>query len=673
MVNERIYENFSIINNAENNFGEFIPITQSDNEYEGNTLQFTKIIRPGAKFTTILSYILIIISTILYLITLTGCSETQAECLRKFDQSQIKYFAMTLVLSAFGYTTVYTMFIFAKANFIISLIQTITLVFLCFFYDTGTDLKSHGSFNRAFLFILMFVLFILEAILVLIFKILRRRPIIGMVILLMISSALGVFGYNKLLHSCDHWRLGLKNTSIDNSVSCKVKEPEYCWMNVLDNVLDISGWLGENCEQIRMDSKEQLLQWTLVKDVNIAGYPRVEDWRWYPDSVIDIFQFSVLRGVLDMEKVTDVLKNRTEIIIDFKQQPPKLEMRITPDAELIKSRRDIYKQLPNPQMARNFIHISIDSVSRDNFRRKLPKSFKWLEKYYDNTDSEAEVFQFFKFHSIGPYTIINMIPAMYGVEATSTGNANFYTKYFKDNGYITGQSFNMCMKQLFDLEGGNVGGFNNENFDHENNHISCDPNYTMPRTPFAILNGPYGMKRRCLYGKDTSEYVFEYGKLFLNAYKDEPKFLRLGSIDAHEGTAEVVKYMDDKLFNFFNYLESGGSLKDTVIIIQSDHGVTMPGLYTFIDAEDFQIEKMFPILYMIIPRDIAKRYRDTVRSKEQVMVSPYDIHSTIMDLAGAPVDAYSKLGVSLFKEIPDIKERNCDKFGVLKNMCYCTG
>ncbi len=69
------------------------------------------------------------------------------------------------------------------------------------------------------------------------------------------------------------------------------------------------------------------------------------------------------------------------------------------------------------------------------------------------------------------------------------------------------------------------------------------------------------MKRRCLYGKDSSWYVFDYGKNFLEAYSDSHKHLRPAFLDAHEGTGEVVKHMDDKLVDFFEFLESEESLK----------------------------------------------------------------------------------------------------------------
>jgi phosphoglycerol transferase MdoB-like AlkP superfamily enzyme len=106
------------------------------------------------------------------------------------------------------------------------------------------------------------------------------------------------------------------------------------------------------------------------------------------------------------------------------------------------------------------------------------------------------------------------------------------------------------------------------------------------------------MKRRYLYGKDSSWYVFNYGKNFWKAYSDSPKHLLLAFLDAHEGTGEVVKYMDEKLVDFFEFLESEGSLKDTVIVFQSDHGVNMPGFIHLLMLKIFGLRKLFLLFFL---------------------------------------------------------------------------
>lgn len=81
------------------------------------------------------------------------------------------------------------------------------------------------------------------------------------------------------------------------------------------------------------------------------------------------------------------------------------------------------------------------------------------------------------------------------------------------------------------------------------------------------------MFRRCVFGTDTSEHVINYGKKFLETYRNDPKFLYLEFTDSHEVTSEVVSYLDSHLYNFFVDIDEMGYLdKDTNIVLLSDHG-----------------------------------------------------------------------------------------------------
>jgi hypothetical protein len=631
------------------------------------------------KFMNFFANGILVIAIISYLITLYGCHEaSQAECLKKFDQTLIKYFVLVLLTSAFLFTLIYNLTIYKKIHYVISIYTTVIIAFLCFVYDTGNDLKYHGSYNRVFLFSLMAVCFVIQHFFTFLYLAIKRigliKGLIGIVLLILIATFSLHF---KLVSSCNNWRKGLGDSELDNNIEgCKIKEPYYCWMNFMDNVFDVSGWMGENCEQIRMDNREQLVRWTRIPSAKVVGYPRVEKWRFFPDSTLNEFQFRVLASTIDMEdpRVPQTLKDRTEIIIDFKKKNPEMSLRVTKDESLVQKRTNVRSSFKNNKfISKNVIHLFIDSLSRDNFRRKLPKARAWLERFYKNQNSEARVYQFLKYHGIASWTFINMVPTTFGVDGSHQGNPVHSNRYYKEKGFITGQAHNYCGREFYDLEPGNVEKFVWEPFDHEANLLGCDPNYSVPGHPFAIFNGPYGMKRRCLYGKDSSWYVFDYGKKFWKAYADSPKHLRLAFLDAHEGTGEVVKYMDDKLVDFFEFLESEGSLKDTVIVFQSDHGVNMPGFYTFVDAQDFWIEKTLPTLFLIVPQDVAKDYDEVLREKENLLLSPYDIHNTFLHLANSSKMSHNNVGKSLFEKTNDREERNCDKFRVVDPYCQCIG
>jgi len=145
-------------------------------------------------------------------------------------------------------------------------------------------------------------------------------------------------------------------------------------------------------------------------------------------------------------------------------------------------------------------------------------------------------------------------------------------------------------------------------------------------------------------------------------------------LDAHEGTGEVVGYLDDKLEKFFKTMEANNDLNDTVILLMADHGQNMAGLPTMLfDSQDYEIEKYLPVLFMITPKNFSDNngLGDTISSNEQKVVTPWDIYNTLITFAGASKDRLvSGDASSLFSKFPD-KRFTCDEFSIEDNFCKC--
>lgn len=73
-------------------------------------------------------------------------------------------------------------------------------------------------------------------------------------------------------------------------------------------------------------------------------------------------------------------------------------------------------------------------------------------------------------------------------------------------------------------------------------------------------------------------------------------------MDAHEGTGEVIKFLDDDMFNFLSEAQSEGLLKDTTIMLISDHGLHMSGAFTVFDIEEVKMERSLPALFISMPK-----------------------------------------------------------------------
>ena len=274
-------------------------------------------------------------------------------------------------------------------------------------------------------------------------------------------------------------------------------------------------------------------------------------------------------------------------------------------------------------------------------------------------------FQFFKYHSFLFFTLGNYPRIFYGNKADK--NNILITKYVKENGYITCYSGDICNKEgartFHSLSMSEV-------YDHQ--FILCDPNKMHP----------YKTTIKCLYGKKSSDHLYEYSKQFWRKYKDNRKFMTIITNEGHEGTLEVLKYIDDTIFNFLNNLFNDNLLKDTSVFLLSDHGVGMPSIYYLYNFYKFEMH--LPMLFVIINDRKKCSYKEQymhIYNNQQTFITGYDIYNTIGHLVYG--DKYSsiktktlfhnipkaKLGQSLFNNINQ-KSRNPKKYSKMsRNVC----
>jgi len=485
--------------------------------------------------------------------------------------------------------------------------------------------------------------------------------------------------------------------------------------------------LNDSCETRKNNFKQPLLKYLKDANINVIGYPRAESYDYLNKGHYNNFQKNVMKDLINMEdpNISQEIKDRVEVIVNFKEdnkgkdngndgkdgkdgkdgndgndgEPSngkaygEVSIKLKKEEKLAEERKKVFDEdYADKVLSKNIFILFIDSVSRVHFKRKLPKTYSWIEKYYkpeikskDSTEtkqdnnnsniSNSEAFQFLKFHGVGTWTNVNMIPAMFGTSLYDRSKSTYYLKYFKDAGYMTGSAGTMCSRELIDLDN-SMSYFNWASYDHELQSFFCDPNFTPDDNPYPILNGPYSIRKKCLYGKQTADHALDYAKQFFEAYKDYPKVFRIDIIDQHEGTGEVVRYDDDLIYNFLVDFEKNGHMKDTTVFILSDHNFTMPGPYSMFDLEDWKIETTLPFLSIILDKNMKRfaEIKENLVYNENIMVQPYDIHSTTLSLFDEDFSK-TKKGQSLFlnKLSKDPKKRSCKQMDIKKDWCRCSG
>ena len=611
-----------------------------------------------------------------------GCHGTQSYCLVTLSPSFFYLLGIYIMISSIISLYIIYQILQKNASFFHLIYYIPINSYLLYFVDNGSDLSHHGSYNKMIFYVLFCAFFVLFIFFCLIKYIYRNYRIIF--VSLTLSLIWIIFYTNiKIRKNCDTWYNGLNGIKLENNPNfdkCKIVQPKKCWINLLDGIFDVSRILNEDCNNFRGGEKMELLKYLppLLNSSNKFGFPITTNYTWLNESHFDRFFNNVMADIIPLDKY-DINKipkeNKPEIILNFDPitQMGQIDISINKNQELIKTRKKLYESLPLKEKPKysNILFLYIDAISRPEFIRSMKHTQNFLSKYYYNS-SKYSFYQMLKYQNFIFFTQQNVNPMFFG-ESMFNSNGTSILHHIKRKGYITGQANNICTRQLYDIEDNYTQNISYESFDHENIAMFCDPNFYNPENRFTPYMGPYSIRRRCLYGKDTFEYVLEYGQKFWETYLNEKKFLRLSFQDAHEGTLEVVKYLDKKLAEFLEFFWHKKYLEDTAIFLVSDHGNNMIGFYNILQVEDYVLEKTLGTWLMILPKKINVDEKN-IEINQQRLVTPYDIHDTLLDMFGYKLNdkVYSRKGKSIFSEINGL-ERNCDfyKQDLLPLWCRC--
>ena len=611
-----------------------------------------------------------------------GCHGTQSYCLVTLSPSFFYLLGIYIMISSIISLYIIYQILQKNASFFHLIYYIPIISYLLYFVDNGSDLSHHGSYNKMIFYVLFCAFFVLFIFFCLIKYIYRNYRIIFVSLTLSLIWII-IYTNIKIRKNCDTWYNGLNGIKLENNPNfdkCKIVQPKKCWINLLDGIFDVSRILNEDCNNFRGGEKMELLKYLppLLNSSNKFGFPITTNYTWLNESHFDRFFNNVMADIIPLDKY-DINKipreKKPEIILNFDPitQMGQIDISINKNQELIKTRKKLYESLPLKEKPKysNILFLYIDAISRPEFIRSMKHTQNFLSKYYYNS-SKYSFYQMLKYQNFIFFTQQNVNPMFFG-ESMFNSNGTSILHHIKRKGYITGQANNICTRQLYDIEDNYTQNISYESFDHENIAMFCDPNFYNPENRFTPYMGPYSIRRRCLYGKDTFEYVLEYGQKFWETYLNEKKFLRLSFQDAHEGTLEVVKYLDKKLAEFLEFFWHKKYLEDTAIFLVSDHGNNMIGFYNILQVEDYVLEKTLGTWLMILPKKINVDEKN-IEINQQRLVTTYDIHDTLLDMFGYKLNdkVYSRKGKSIFSEINGL-ERNCDfyKQDLLPLWCRC--
>ena len=615
---------------------------------------------------------------ILYIISLYGChGGAENYCVTTF----IKIFIFLSFLDIIDgiIVSITIILIIWKKIYLYHLFYIIIGYSLLYIYDNGTTFNDHGGFSMLIFSLATFLFFtIINHCILIIHSIIKKKKLL-LFILFSITISPFIYDFYVTYHSnCDFWDKGLNNSKLINynNSKCIIKKPPNCKMYYYSGIFDLS----QKLPIPNYNKKETAIKYLnkKFKNSNHFGFPYTN--KVYFENIFDNFYFHnyVPQNMIDMEKFEETEDNPyPEVTVKYdEKEEGTITINLKRNETLVKERKKLYN---NNSLYKNILILFSDSNSRPHFIHSLKNVSNFISKFFtfnqEKNPKNYSSYEFFKFHSLGFYTHINIQPMFYGNSKKSNSGIEFI-KYAKENGYITGHTYEHCSHALYNDEK-NIGSKNVKSYfwDHENIAMFCDPNYYDKKFASTYNRGPSSFLKRIFYGKQPIEYELEYFKQFWEKYNDVKKVFRLSFMMAHEDTGEVIKYMDEPLSKILYDFYYKGYFDDTLIVFVSDHGLHLPRLYGWLANGNFMYERAFPHLFIISGKNISN-FNHNILTNQNKLITPYDIYNTLIHaILGNEnynqVKFESDKGESLFNFI-DEEVRGCNFYEELKNnFCKC--
>ena len=498
--------------------------------------------------------------------------------------------------------------------------------------------------------------------------------------------------------SCFQWPKGFKNEEINNDpllYSCQFRYPDVCRIDMFSSIMDYTKLRKVDC--LKNYPNADIVKDTWINHIKKKNNETLYDFKAliYPETNNNNFIFnkydsfqafykSITKNIIFTNDTEELEEETPEIMLLKNKEKYEIKINLKFNQEL--SEKQAKKTSEEGTPKKNILFLYIDSLSRPHFFRKMNYLSQFLSKFNSNKASYYELFQFMKYQSFKNDFYNNGIQTIFYEKMPKRKHSELTYSHiltlFKKKGYITAQSANYCFKEFYPIQK-EYNYFQKtllDEYDHENIAMFCDPFFMKEMDNPSI--------KKCLYGKNSFEYVLDYGYQFWTKYPKNNKFLRLSFFEGNEKTGEVIKYLDYYLYQFLENLYQKKYLKNSIIFIVSGQGNSYNDLFNslFYRDYDFFIEKYLGSFFMLIDKKRLKLNETdliNIRNNQQNMVTAYDIRETLKNIVNNKIYKDVKevnddnrnndeiLGKSLFGYIYSL-ERNCKKYPqITRDICRC--
>ncbi|XP_063366681.1 uncharacterized protein LOC134655154 [Cydia amplana] len=322
----------------------------------------------------------------------------------------------------------------------------------------------------------------------------------------------------------------------------------------------------------------------------------------------------------------------------------------------------------------NVLILGIDSVSRLNFHRTMPKTAAFI-KYLDAVE-------LYGYNKIGDNTFPNLIAVLLGKKDTELedtclpntraffDNCPFIWERFQRAGYSTALAEDNASMGMFDFVKRGFVGFPTDYYFHTFIH-QAEHHAGTNKDNHAFL---------CMNEKFFFKILLDYVEDLATTLKNK-LFGFFWEITMSHGRLNYPMVMDDSYTNFFTKMQVSGYLNQTIIFFMSDHGMRWGA---FRQTRQGYLEDRLPFVFALFPPSFREKYNlayTNLKLNSRRLTTPFDIHSTLLDLTALDNiedekiksrsnENYSQYrNISLFLPVPS--NRTCRLADIDDHWCAC--
>ncbi|XP_025074094.1 uncharacterized protein LOC105427274 [Pogonomyrmex barbatus] len=323
--------------------------------------------------------------------------------------------------------------------------------------------------------------------------------------------------------------------------------------------------------------------------------------------------------------------------------------------------------------------VGLDSVSRMNFHRMMPKTVKSLQSL-----GAVEMLGYTK---VADNTYPNLVPVLSGLSANELQSlcwqmpnktfdeCPFLWKKYSDAGYRTIFGEDACSMTTFNYL---KPGFREKPTDYYLRPYCIGAEKDIGNTHKLNAN-------LCIGTRKTFDCMLDYTRKTAIEFSSELYFAFIWQASLTHDYFTYPQLGDNSYHEFIEYASREGLLNRTALIVMSDHGMRWG---EFRQTYQGKIEDSLPFVFIVPPRWWREKFPlawGNLRRNSHSLTTPFDLHETLTDLLNPHVLRESFLkrrikvqetyvspmprGISWFLPVPST--RTCDMAHIANHWCMC--